>query len=557
MTNMEFSELTAVYQKLEEISGRIEMTSIISDFLGSAPDDELPTLILFLQGRAFPPWSDKELGIGGKLMIKAISNISGFPDEKVVDKVREKGDTGLAAEELLVNKTQTTLFKEKLTLQKVSDNLNKLAGLTGKGAQDKKISYINELLSFASPVESRYLVKIILEELRLGVGRGVVRDAIAGAFEVDAALVDRAYSLTSDLGEVARTAKKEGNAGLEKAEMKTGVPVEVMLAQKVGSIEEALEKFSPASFEVKYDGARIQIHKEGDRITLFTRRLESVTKQFPEIVEEARENITAKSAIVEGELVAIQDGRHPRPFQDLSRRIKRKYNIDEISQKIPVEINLFDAIYVEGKSKIDAAFKDRREILEKIVSPTEKFRIADDLITEDVKEAGKFYQKALDLGHEGVMVKNLDAPYQPGSRVGHMYKVKPIMETLDLVLVGATWGEGRRANWLASYLLAVLDPDSGQLLTIGRMGTGFTDEEFKSMTELLNEQVLEEAGKEVKLRPSVVVEVAYEEIQKSPTYESGYALRFPRLVRIREDKGVDDADTLTRVEEILGSRKGQ
>jgi len=206
---------------------------------------------------------------------------------------------------------------------------------------------------------------------------------------------------------------------------------------------------------------------------------------------------------------------------------------------------------------IDSGFKERRKILEKIISPTEKFRIADDLITEDASEAGKFYQKALGLGHEGVMVKNLDAPYQPGSRVGHMYKVKPIMETLDLVLVGATWGEGRRANWLASYLLAVLDPDSGQLLTIGRMGTGFTDEEFKSMTELLSEQVLEEAGKEVKLRPSVVVEVAYEEIQKSPTYESGYALRFPRLVRIREDKGVDDADTLARVEEILGSRKGQ
>jgi len=554
---MEFSKLATTYQKLEGISGRLEMTSVVSEFLKTVPDNELPTVILFLQGKAFPPWSEKELGIGSKLMIKAISNISGFSGAKVEDRVREKGDTGLAAEELLVNKTQTTLFKEKLTLKKVSGNLDKLAGLTGKGAQDKKISYIKELLSFATPLESRYLVKIILEELRLGVGRGVVRDAIAGAFGVDAALVDRAYSLTSDLGEVARTAKKDGNKGLELAKMKTGVPVEVMLAQKVAGIEDALEKFSPAAFEVKYDGARIQIHKEGKEVTLFTRRLENVTKQFPEIVKEARKNITAKSAIVEGELVAIKDGRHPRPFQDLSRRIKRKYNIAEISAKIPVEINLFDAIYHEGKSKIDAAFKERRGILEKIISPTETFRIADDLVTSDAKEAGKFYKKALDLGHEGVMVKNLDAPYQPGSRVGHMYKVKPIMETLDLVLVGATWGEGRRANWLASYLLAVLDPDSGQLLTIGRMGTGFTDEEFKSMTELLNEQITEEAGKEVKLKPSVVVEVAYEEIQKSPTYESGYALRFPRLVRIREDKGIDDADTLARVEEILGSMKGQ
>jgi len=554
---MEFSELTAVYQKLEKISGRLEMTSIVSEFLTGVPDEELPTVILFLQGKVFPPWSEKELGIGNKLMIKAISNISGFPEAMVEDNIREKGDTGLAAEELLVNKTQTTLFQEKLTLQKVNDNLNKLAGLTGKGAQEKKLSYINELLSFASPMDSRYLVRIILEELRLGVGRGIVRDAIAQSFGVKAELVDRAYSLTSDLGEVARIAKSEGDDGLAEAEMKTSTPVEVMLAQKVGSIEEVLEKFSPAAFEMKYDGARIQIHKDGDDITLFTRRLENVTRQFPEIVKSARGNIKAKSAIIEGELVAIKSkkDRHPRPFQDLSRRIKRKYNIDEMVEKIPVEINLFDAIYHEGKSKIDSEFSQRRELLEKIVTPTEKFRIADEIVTSNTKKAEEFYQRALNLGHEGVMVKNLDAPYRPGSRVGYMYKVKPIMETLDLVLVGATWGEGRRAHWLASYLLAVLDPDTGKLLTIGRMGTGFTDEEFGNLTELLKEQITEQIGKEVKLKPSVVVEVAYEEIQKSPTYKSGYALRFPRLVRIREDKGVDDADTLNRVEEILGSKK--
>jgi len=555
---MDFSELTAVYQKLENINGRLEMASIVSEFLSKVSDEELPIVILFLQGKVFPPWSEKELGIGNKLMIKAITNISGFPDAKVEDKIRERGDTGLAAEEILVNKAQTTLFREKLTLQKVNENLNKLAELSGKGTQEKKLSYINELLSFASPVESRYVVRIVLEELRLGVGRGIVRDAVAQSFGVKAELVDRAYSLTSDLGEVAKVAKSEGDKGLESAEMKTGTPVEVMLAQKIGSIGEALEKFSPAVFEVKYDGARIQIHKDGNEITLFTRRLENVTKQFPEIMKSARENIKAKSAIIEGELVAITSkrDRHPRPFQDLSRRIKRKYNIEEMVNKIPVEINLFDAIYCYGRGKIDSEFSKRRELLERIVSPTETFRIADEIVTSDSRKAEEFYQNALNLGHEGIMVKNPDAPYKPGSRVGYMYKVKPVMETLDMVLVGATWGEGRRAHWLASYLLAVLDPDTGRLLTIGRMGTGFTDEQFKNMTELLGEQIVEEVGKEVKLKPSVVVEVAYEEIQRSPTYESGYALRFPRLVRIREDKGVDDADTLNRVEEILSPRKG-
>ncbi len=555
---MEFSKLASVYQKLERISSRLEMTSIVSGFLDEVPDDELPEVIMFLQGRVFPPWSEKELGIGNRLMIKAISRMSGLPEERIEDRIRERGDTGLAAEELLVNKTQTTLFLEKLTLQKISSNLNKLAGLMGKGAQDRKISYIHELLSFATPLEIRYLVRLILEELRLGVGRGVVRDAIAKAFRVDAVLVDRAYSLTSDMGEVARVAKREGNTGLKQAEMRTGIPVEVMLAQKANSIEDALEKFSPAAFEIKYDGARIQIHKEGNRIFLFTRRLENVTNQFPEIAEYARDQIGAKSAIVEGEVVAIESraNRRPRPFQDLSRRIKRKYNIKEMVEKIPVEVNLFDAIYLDGRSRIGLEFMKRRKLLEKIVSRTEFFRISDEIVTSDPGEAGEFYQHALKMGHEGVMAKNLDAPYQPGSRVGYMYKIKPIMETLDLVLVGATWGEGRRAKWLASYLLAVIDPDSGRLLTIGRMGTGFTDEEFKDMTELLKDNVLEQVGKEVKLKPSVVVEVAYEEIQRSPTYESGYALRFPRLVRIREDKGINDADTLTRVEEILESIKG-
>lgn len=550
---MDYSRLTEVYQKLEKTSSRLEMTSIVADFLAEVPREDLQIILLFLRGRVFPSWSEKELGIGHKMVIKAISIVSGIPENKVEDKIRETGDTGIAAEQLMVKKAQTTLFTERLTVRKVYENLNKLASLTGKGSQDKKISYIAELLSFSQPKESRYLVRTILEELRLGVGEGIVRDAIAQSFQVDPRLVERAYSLSSDLGEVARIAKSEGNDGLKKINLMPGRPMEVMLAQKAKDIQEVLDKFKIVAFEIKYDGARIQIHKDNSKVHLFTRRLENVTKQFPEIVKSAKENIRGDSAIVEGEMVAIKglDDRHPRPFQDLSRRIKRKYDIPEMVKKIPVEINLFDVVFYEGESKIGEKFKNRRKLLEKIIMETDTFKLAEQSITNSIEEADKFYRRALNLGHEGVMAKNLDAPYQPGSRVGYMYKIKPIMETLDLVIIGATWGEGRRAHWLASFLLAVLDPDTGEFLTIGKMGTGFTDEQFREMTETLKGEISEQMGKEVKLKPKVVVEVAYEEIQKSPTYSSGYALRFPRLVRVRTDKGPQDADTLQRVEELL------
>ena len=261
---------------------------------------------------------------------------------------------------------------------------------------------------------------------------------------------------------------------------------------------------------------------------------------------------------MEGETVAIQgtgqgeesERRKPRVFQELSRRIKRKYDIDEIASKIPVEINLFDILYLNGKSLLNEKFENRRKILENTVRTTETFRLAEQIITDSIEEAEKFYNYAQKSGHEGVMAKKLDAVYQAGSRVGYMYKIKPVMETLDVVIVGGTWGEGKRAQWLASFLLAVREPVSNKFLTIGRLGTGFTDEQFKEMTENLRELITREEGKDVEIRPSVVIEVAYEEIQKSPSYTSGYALRFPRLVRFREDKSPEEADTVERVEEL-------
>jgi DNA ligase-1 len=549
---MDFDRLTAVYARLDGISSRLEMTDVVAGFIREVPDELLSTVLLFLRGTPFPAWSSLELGIADKLMVKALSSVSGMRDERIDDLMRKVGDLGLVAESILVNKPQTTLFSSTLTVEKVKENIDRMPTLIGKGSQDRKFAYLTELLSNASGQDSKYIVRLVLGQLRLGVGDGTIRDAIAKAYSVDPTLLEAAYNINPDWGMVARRAKDKGENGLKDYTLVMGRPIKVMLAQKAFSLEEALGQAADMQMEVKYDGARVQIHKDGDKIELFTRRLENVTRQFPEIVAESMNNIGAKTALIEGEIVAISTpDRRPLPFQNLSRRIKRKYDIHEMVDKIPAEVNLFDILYLDGAPQFQRPFRERRELLEGTIKTSERFRLAEKLVTSNLKEAEVFYKKALLMGHEGVMVKNLDAPYQAGSRVGYMYKVKPIMESLDLVVTGATWGEGRRASWLGSYLLSVYDVETGDFLEIGRMATGLTDEQLAELTELFKPLIISQEGSEARLTPQYVFEVAYEEIQKSPTYSSGYALRFPRLVRVRQDKGVDEADNLARVEALV------
>ena len=325
-----------------------------------------------------------------------------------------------------------------------------------------------------------------------------------------------------------------------------------MLAEKVKSIEEGMKQFGKCDVEVKYDGMRAQIHKKKDKIWIFTRRLEDVTKQFPDLVKLCKECLKARECIVEGEVLGIDKKTGtPLPFQVLSQRIHRKYEIERMVKEIPIQMNLFDVVYLNGKMLFEKPLKERRKILESIVEVKPgKFQLTEQLITDSVEEAKKFYEEALKAKQEGVMIKNLDSPYVFGRHVGGWVKVKPIMETLDLVIVGATWGEGKRAKWLSSYVLACRDPDTGKFLTCGMMGTGLTEKQFEEMTKLLKPLILEEKGRKVKLRPEVVIEVAYQEIQKSPNYESGLALRFPKLVRVRFDKSADEADTIERVRKL-------
>jgi DNA ligase 1 len=564
---MDYSVLADVYEKLESVSSKLAKTEILADLFKKTEPKELEKVVLLSQGRVFPIYSEFELGIATQMMMKAISKATGLNVNNVEELFKKTGDLGLAAEKAISSKKQITLLRKKLTVDHVFENLRKLAMITGEGSQDRKLNLISELIVSASPKEARYIVRTILQELRIGVAEGIVRDAIINAFlakpdmnkdEIEnvAKVVDYAWNILCDFGEIAKIAKENGMEGLKKVKIKIGRPINVMLGEKAESIEEVVKEFGKVAAEYKYDGMRAIIERKGDDVWVFTRRLENVTKQFPDIVELVKKGVKSDEFIIEGEALGINPKTNlPLPFQVLSQRIHRKYDIEKMQNEIPVQLNLFDAILVDGKILIDKTFLERRKILEKIVKPIPgKLQLAKQIISDDVKELEKFYHEALNAKQEGIILKVLNATYTFGRHVGTFYKIKPTMENLDLVIIGATWGEGARANWLTSYVLGCRDPDTGKFLPVGMMSTGLTEEEYEQMTEILKSLIISEKGKDVKLKPKIVIEVGYQEIQKSPNYESGFALRFPRFIRMRPDKGPEEADTIDRVKKLFESQ---
>ncbi len=917
---MKYSQLAEVYEKLENTAKRLEKTHILSEFLRETPAEDVDKVILLIQGRAFPRWDERKIGFASRMMIKALEIATGLPKESIEESYRKKGDLGITAEELAAKKRQRTLFSSELTVSKVFDNIQKLTTLEGEGSVDRKIKLVAELLSSAKPKEARYIARTVLEELRVGLGEGTIRDAIVWAFfreEIGLEyeekknnirfpeqnrdkynyfidIVQNAYDAANDFSVVARAAKKEGEKGVKAIELVLGKPVKVMLAQKVEDVKEGFERVGePAAIEYKYDGFRCvtghtpiyvykkgllsikdikkndlvlshkgrfrkvtatnkrkigkkerlfniqsflgnefriseghavlteregklkwinseslvkkdlvafpipsftvkdeppgkklylkdssnysklicpsldffrflgywigdgftneyhntervglvfnkdhtkkikkyrkiitktlkitkisesrqrmkvslywrdkplriwlsalfrrewkgkmlpewfynlskqqflaflegwidsdghtdslgrssittkerdlamfaqlvalkhrvvialkkfriggktyyklmllkskkhykikgnyilvkllklqeikrrdprtllynlqikddesycttlfslhncQIHRNKNEISIFTRRLENVTKQFPDIAKAVREQTPNEVFILDSEVVGYNpETKNYLPFQNISQRIKRKYEIERMAKEFPVEVNVFDILYYNDKNTLKIPFKERRGLIEKLINPKKwDMVLAKQLVTGKKAEAEKFYKESLEIGQEGVMMKKLEAPYKPGSRVGFMVKLKPTMKELDLVIVGAEWGTGKRAGWLSSYVLACRDEETGEFLEVGKVGTGIKEKEeqgvsFQQLTDLLKPLITSEKGNEVRIRPEVVVEVTYEEIQKSPTYSSGYALRFPRLLRLREDRSSEDASTSAMV----------
>lgn len=561
---MEFAVLVDAFEELDETQSTLEKTRILSDLFAEANDADLEKLVTMVRGKVFASWESKELGVSTSLTREAISKSTGIQEPTIEDWWRETGDLGNAAAKAVANKTQQTLLTQQLDVETVYTQLRELAEYEGEGSQQKRVDAIANLLTSANQREARFIVRIIVGAMRVGVGKGLIRDALADGLldgsEQAIQAVERGYEVTNDYRVVATTARDEGIEGLESLSVQLFRPIKPMLAQQSEGLEDALstirDDHGEPVLDVKYDGIRAKIHALDDEIRVFTRRLEEISTQFPDIVSAVDELVSAESFIMEAEVVGYDpETGNQVPFQELSRRIKRKYDIEEMAEEIPVTVYAFDLLYLNGESLLETPLRTRLEKLSGILS-TEDQRLerAEWSENTDVEAATEFYESALADGHEGIMVKNLDAAYQPGSRVGYQLKVKPTMEPLDLVVTRAKWSEGRKSDFLGRPYLGCYDQETDEFLEVGRMHSGFTDEQLAGITERLEPHITEVDGREAKLNPEVVIQVEYEEIQESPKYGSGFALRFPRFEGFRDDLAPTDADTIEKVTELYHSQ---
>jgi DNA ligase-1 len=585
--DVEYAALVDIYRRLAATESTNEKTAVLAEAFAAADAERLSMVVALVRGTVFPAWRSAELGVSSGLTLRALRKATGVADDRIEDRWRETGDLGDAAAWAVDHQRQQTLVSPTLTIRRVYETLRELPEYEGAGSRDRRIDAVAGLVSDADPDEARYVVRTALGHLRLGVGSGTVRDAIALAFldgadataeaavgesappvPADAAVaaVERAHQVTNDFPLVAETARDGGRAALADLDVELFRPVEVVLARKAESVEAALADVADDPGDVllerKFDGARLQLHKDGDEVRAFTRRLLDVSEQFPDVVRAVRERVTVESCVLDAEAVGLDpETGEPVPFQRFSKRIRQEEDVEALADEIPAVVYLFDCLCCEGSSLLDAPLRDRLDRLDAAFEPeaaaierAANLRPAAEAGESDADAARAFYREALAAGHEGVMAKNLAASYQPGRRVGTTMKVKPVMEPLDLVVTRAQWSEGRRSDFLGRLFLGCYDPDADAFPEVGRLATGYTDEELRDLTARLEPLVVERDGRRVDLRPEVVLEIEYEEIQPSTEYGSGYALRFPRFSRFRSDLSPEDADTLARVESLYEDR---
>ena len=557
MTNTSYEKLVEVYEKISSTSSRLEKQDIIADFLMYIKETDADItydITLLLQGKIFPPWSDKEMGISTQLIIKALSNLLGESTKSIENKLEEVGDMGEISEELIKNNKQVTFFKVPLTVKKVLSNLRKTESITGSKSQNKKINYLLELYTSASPLEAKYITRTITERLRIGVGEGTLVEAIAQAYNIDKEIIDRAYMLSNDLGEVASRAQ-ESIESVKSLTITPGKPIKPMLAQLSPGIKESITEMKKVICETKYDGIRVQIHHYNNKTKIFTRRLENVTNALPEVVEYIEEALPSKDFIVEGEVIATKDNK-PISFQYILQRVKRKYDIDKMREKIPLKVFLFDVLYYD-KPTAELPIIQRRQLLEEIVTTSKNVELSTMKIVsqENYTEAEKLFTWSIDEGHEGIMFKDVTSPYSPGKRGKNMLKYKPLRETLDCVITGGTYGKGKRAKFFGSYLLSLLDEKTGEYKTLVHAATGMDDDLLASLTKRMEKLIISKSEQNVLFKPKVILEIAYSEIVESNEYESGYSLRFPAIKGVRDDIGLDEVDTLSKLHQMIDLQK--
>ncbi len=546
-----FQSLALLLEKVEATKKRLEIIDLTADYLKALNANELEPAASMMTARAFPKYSQKTLDVSWSTIVRILQRVTSFDWKLFQVAMASTGDIGSATKTVLEQtnaKKQTQLLQQSLTILEVRRTLEAIAQTSGSGSRERKERLITALLSQAEPVETKYLVKVFTGEMRTGLHEGLMEQAVAKAFNVPLTRVQHASMVLGDIGEVAATIKTKGAEALETVGFQVFRPVQLMLAQTADTVEEALaEQGGESAFEYKYDGARIQIHKQNGKVEIFSRRLTDVTASLPEIVELIQRNVAAESAILEGEVIALDSAGFPIAFQHLMRRFKRIRDIGDMAEKIPLSLYIFDILYLNGASLIGQSYVQRRQTL---AETARAIPLSKQFITNQPAEATGFLKEALSAGHEGLMAKKLDSPYTPGRRGKRWLKIKPILEPLDLVITAAEYGYGRRKGWLSDYYLAARDAESGEFLDIGKTFKGLTDAEIIELTKRLKDLAVRHEGHRVVVMPQVVVEVAYNEIQQSPKYQSQMALRFARITRIRDDKMPEQASTIGQVKEI-------
>jgi len=581
---MLYSKLAQAYSRLEATTKRLEMLEIAAELLRETPPEEMERVIYLTQGKIHPNWMGlPELGMAEKMAIEAVARATNVGKEEVQGLLKQLGDLGLVAEKLIQEGRVKKLSQKPLTVHEVYETLDRIARESGKGSSERKIMGLVSLLVNASPLEARYLVRTVEGRLRLGLGDMTILDALAEAFtgsRENRGVLERAYNLTSDLGYVARVLAEEGLEAVKRVKIVVGKPVRMMLAQRLSTAKEIVEKLNGrCSAEYKLDGERFQIHKKGSEVQIYSRRLENITYMYPDVREMALTHIKAEEAIVEGEGVAVDpETNELRPFQLLMQR-RRKYRIEEMVKKIPVTVFLFDCLYADGEDLTLEPYPVRRKKLHEIIEVGPRFQITKSLVSSDPREIERFFDEAISEGCEGLVVKSTeeDSIYRAGARSWLWVKLKrsyqsKMVEPVDLVVVGAFYGRGKRAGTYGALLAAAYDHENDTFKTVCKVGSGFTDEDLAKMPSMFEEYRLPHKPPRVEalidpdvwFNPAIVIEVIGDEITLSPVHTcafnllregSGLAIRFPRFTgRWRSDKSPEDATT---VKEIVDMYKAQ
>ena len=577
---MQFARVVEVYDRIEATTKRLEMTNLLVGLLRATPPADLDEVVYLTQGRIHPDYMGIELGLAEKMVIRVLAYATGLEEERIETMWRDKGDLGLVAEEAIASRRQKPLESTPLTVAKVYDNLDAIARESGEGSQDRKIRLLSDLLSNATPREAKYIVRMVVGKMRLGVADMTIIDALATTFatKADRDRVERAYNVSSDLGEVARVIAAKGLKGLDEVRLKLFRPIRAMLAERLETLEEIVQRMGKAALEYKYDGLRVQAHISPSKIQLFSRHLEDITGQFPEIVEGLRKLSVDRETIVEGEAVPVDANTGEfLPFQEVSRRRGRKTDVERMAKEFPVTLFTFDCLLRGEEDLTPRPYSERRKALETVINVSEGIRHSTVRVTDDVREAERFFDEALQAGCEGLMAKALDSPYEAGARGYQWIKFKKeysaaLSDTIDLVVVGAFAGRGKRAGSYGALLMAAYDEASDVFRTTCKLGTGFDDETLRQFPEKLKAarrerrpaRVDSKIEPDIWFNPEVVLEVRGAELTVSPVHTAawdairsgaGLAVRFPRFTgRWREDKGPEDATT---VKELLEMYRGQ